>query len=79
MFLPSWNESDPVSLDSFLVLSGLVQCLLRVSSLPFDIAIDLKVKATSSNILTRAFYISIISFEEIYVICRLGGPYGEKL
>ena len=56
MFLPSWNESDPVSLDSFLVLSGLVQCLLRVSSLPFDIVIDLKVKATSSNILTRAFY-----------------------
>ena len=42
--------------DSFLVLSGLFRCLLRVSSLHFDIVIDLKVKDMSSNVLTCAFY-----------------------
>ena len=39
-----------------MVLSGLVRCLLRVSSLHFDIVIDLKVKDMSSNVLTCAFY-----------------------
>ena len=61
----------------FLVLSGLVRCILRVSSLHFDIVIDLKVKDMSSNVLTCAFYSehSYISFEEEW---KLKGKKGKR-
>ena len=52
----SLNESERVSSDKLLVLSGLVRCLFRVSPLHFYIVIALNVIATSSNVLTCAFY-----------------------
>ena len=53
---PSLNESERVSSDKLLVLSGLVLCLFRVSPLHFYIVMALNVIATSSNVLTCAFY-----------------------